>query len=244
MAKLNQVVAIEKGVKSRVYSEITEIHKAAQKPVLFNGFVKTYERKDEDSETYPQEQQKVQMLAGDSLSRVATLLTEMFDVTATKDYGNMKAVADIAVDGQVLVNAVPVPFLLFLEKQLNDIRTFVENLPVLDEADEWSKDDATGLFKTKPVATHRTKKVQKPIVLYNATPEHPAQTQLITEDVVAGYWNTIKHSGAIPKPRQRELLDRIEKFTNAVKMAREAANMTDADKVSVGKPIFDFLFAG
>ncbi|MDQ3812829.1 MAG: hypothetical protein M3347_02630 [Armatimonadota bacterium] len=39
--KLNQVVAIEKGVKSRVYGEVTELHKTSQKPELFNGFIKT-----------------------------------------------------------------------------------------------------------------------------------------------------------------------------------------------------------
>ena len=241
-SKLNQIVAIEKGVKSRVYGEITELHKAAQKPALFNGFVKTYRRKDEDGEDYPQEQQKVQMQGEDTLARVALLLSEMFDITAAKDYGNCKAVADVEVDGKVLISAAPVPFLLFLEKQIADIRTFVEKLPTLDEADDWLKDDGTGLYKTRAIATHRTKKVQKPIVLYNATPEHPAQTQLITEDIVAGYWDTVKHSGAIPVPRKKALLDRIEKLSKAVKGAREAANMADAEQIGIGKPIFDYLF--
>jgi hypothetical protein len=33
-----------------------------------------------------------------------------------------------------------------------------------------------------------------------ATGEHPAQTQLITEDEIVGFSKTIKQSGAIPKP--------------------------------------------
>jgi hypothetical protein len=61
--KLNQIVAVEKGVKSRVYGEITEMHKASQKPDLFNGFVKTYRKKDEEGEDYPQERKKVQLEA-------------------------------------------------------------------------------------------------------------------------------------------------------------------------------------
>lgn len=32
MAKLNQILAIEKGVKSRVYSEFHGAHKSTQKP--------------------------------------------------------------------------------------------------------------------------------------------------------------------------------------------------------------------
>jgi hypothetical protein len=53
MAKLNQIVAIEKSVKSRVYGEITEMHKLAQKPDLFSGFSKQYRKKDEEGEDCP-----------------------------------------------------------------------------------------------------------------------------------------------------------------------------------------------
>ncbi len=38
MAKLNQIIAIEKGIKSKAYAHVTELHKACQKPDLFNGF--------------------------------------------------------------------------------------------------------------------------------------------------------------------------------------------------------------
>jgi hypothetical protein len=40
--KLNQIIAIEKGVKSRVYSRITELHKLAQKIDPYNGFAKNF----------------------------------------------------------------------------------------------------------------------------------------------------------------------------------------------------------
>jgi hypothetical protein len=241
MPKLNQIVAIEKGVKSRVYGEITEMHKLSQKPDLFSGFSKQYRKKDEDGEDYPPEQKRVQILADEQLSRAAKLLSELFDVTATKDWANCRAVADVEVDGNVLIAGAPVPFLLFLEKQISDLHTLVDKLPTLDEADDWTKNDGTGLFKTTPIATHRTKKAQKPIVLYDATKEHPAQTQLITEDIVVGYWDTVKHSGALPTMRKKELLGRIEKLSQAVKFAREKANAVDAETVSVGKPIFDYL---
>src|SRR5215813_10940643 len=58
MPKLNQIVAIEKSVKSRVYGEITEMHKLSQKPDLFSGFSKQYRKKDEEGEDYPPEQKR------------------------------------------------------------------------------------------------------------------------------------------------------------------------------------------
>lgn len=243
MPKLNQIIAIEKGVKSRVYGEITEMHKSSQKPELFNGFIKTYRKRDEEGEDYPQERKKVQMVAETMFTQAATLLTELFDVTATKDWGNCHALASVEVDGQMLIENVPVPYLLFLEKQISDLHTFVDKIPVLDESDDWTRDENSGLYKTAPLPTHRTKRVQKPIVLYEATKEHPAQTQIITEDITVGYWDTVKHSGAMPAPRKQMLLERIEKLAKAVKYAREQANAAEAENQKIGKAIFDYLLS-
>ncbi len=175
------------------------------------------------------------------MGRISRLLTELMDVTASKDYANCHARADVVVEGQTLVKDAPVPFLLFLEKHLTDLHTFVDKLPNLDSADDWVSDPNSGLYKTAPIATHRTKKVQKPIVLYDATDKHPAQTQLITEDVLVGYWDTVKQSGALPLPRKRELLERLESLSQAVKFAREQANDAEATEQKIGGAIFAYL---
>jgi hypothetical protein len=60
---------------------------------------------------------------------------------------------------------------------------------------------------------------------------------------VVGYWDTVKHSGALPAPRKKELMSRIEKLSQAVKQAREVANMADAPEVKVGQPLFDYLLS-
>lgn len=241
MSKLNQVVAVEKSVKSRVYGEFTELHKASQKAELFTGFVKNYRKKDEEGEDYPPERKRVQQNADEMLQQAASHLTELFDVTATKDWANCHARADVVVEGQTLVAEAPVPFLLFLEKQITDLHTFVSKIPTLDESDDWQRDENSGVFKTAPIATQRTKKVQKPIVMYEATKEHPAQTQLITEDIVVGYWDTVKHSGALPVPRKAKLLERLDALSKAVKYAREQANASDAPNQEVGKKLFEYL---
>jgi hypothetical protein len=243
MAKLNQILAIEKGIKTRVYGEFTELHQATQKPGLMNGFHKSYQPRDEEGETYPAESQKVQHNSGEVLDRVAAGLAELFDITATKDWTNCAAKADVAIEGRVLLKEVPATYLLFLEKQLSDLHTFISKMSELDPGADWNADPGTGLFKTDPMTTQRTKKVQRPITLYEATEEHPAQTQLITEDVIAGQWLTIKYSGAIAPPRKKQLLARIEKLSNAVKFAREQANAAEAPDKKVGKEVLDYLFA-
>ncbi len=243
MAKLNQILAIEKGIKTRVYAEFTELHQATQKSALMNGFHKAYQTRDEEGEKYPAESQKVQHQAGEVLDRVAHGLTELFDITAVKDWSNCTARADVLLDGKVLLKEVPATYLLFLEKQLNDLHTFVTKMAELDPGREWTIDPRTGMYKTDPILTQRTKKVQRPITLYEATKEHPAQTQLITEDVIAGTWVTVKYSGAMPAPRKKQLLTRIEKLSNAVKFAREQANAVEAADKKLAKEVFEFLFA-
>jgi len=242
MAKLNQIIAIEKGIKSSAYGALTELNKAAQKPDLFNGFSKTYRKKDEDGEELPPEGKRVQYTSGEVLRAAERALTDLVDVTARKDWTNCVAKADVVVDGKTLIASAPVSFLLFMEKQLTDLRTLVGNLPVLDVAEDWKSDPNSGLYRTEPTETHRTRKMQKPIVLYAATPEHPAQTQLITEDVIAGWWVLTRQSGAMPKPEKQKLQDRIDKLIQAIKQAREAANMFDeTDAPAIGAPVFGYL---
>jgi len=45
MTKLNQVIAVEKGVKSRDHSEVSALYKLAQKPELFNGANRVFRKK-------------------------------------------------------------------------------------------------------------------------------------------------------------------------------------------------------
>lgn len=240
---LNQVIAIEKGVKSRVMSRIDELDKQLQKNDLVSGIARSYQPKDDGGEQLPPENKKVTLVASLAVAEIAKLTGEYLNVVATKDYANCNAKADIKVDGAVLLAGVPVTHLLFLEKQFVDLQTLVGRVQTLDETEDWSKDANGDTFRSATQATHRTKKVQRPIVLYNATPEHPAQTQLITDDVIVGFWSTQKLSGALQKPVQRAILNKIQKVIDAVKEAREAANSISADDQVAGSKLLDFIFA-
>lgn len=243
MPKLNQIVAVEKGLKGRTSAAVTRIYHDLQKPPLFAGLSRTYKPVDDDGERFPPESTLVQHGVEESLTEVGGILAKLFDVVATKEVGNMVASAAVVVDGQIVVPDMPVPFLLFLEKQLNDMRTIISKVPVLDPSEVWQEDVSVGGHRTVPAETTRTRKVPKVLVKYDATDKHPAQTEVYTVDEIVGRWETTKFSGAISQARKDQLLARIDTFQDAVKKAREEANAFDVQQMSVGEAVFAYLLA-
>jgi hypothetical protein len=241
--QLNQIVALEKGVKSRSYADFTAAHHQLQKAPPLAGISRTYKPKDDEGEQLPPESTRVQVRTTEVLKEVQAALARLFDVTLTKDVANGQAKADIVVDGTVLASDVPVTYLLFLEKQLSDLLTFVTKLPVLDAAETWSYDEATDAYATPPSQTTRSKKVPRNHVKAEATEKHPAQVEMYFEDVLVGYWTTVKYSGALPQARVNELKARVIKLSEAVKIAREKANSTVVTDQKIGDKIFGYLFA-
>ena len=243
MPKLNQIIAVEKGVKSKSFADLTDAHHAVQKTAPLAGISRVYQPKDEEGEQLPPESTRVQLKTEEILAQVAATLTRLFDVTATKDWSNLAARADVTVDGRTIVRDVPVTYLLFLEKQLTDLHTFVKKLPVLDAAEYWVRDDSTDSWKTEPVRTIRTRKVPRNHVKAEATEKHPAQVDVYYEDIAVGYWTTVKFSGALPAKRVNDILDRVLKLQTAVKFAREEANDIEVTDQKVGEAVFGYLFA-
>ncbi len=242
MAKLNQIIAVEKGIKSGALRDLAGTQATLQKPALLAGISRSYQPKDEEGEQLPPESTRVQIKAEEVLRQTAATLTRLFDVTATKDWANCVAKADVAVDGRTIAEDVPVSYLLFLEKQLTDLHTFVKKLPVLDASESWVHDPSSDAWKTEPVKTIKTKKIPRNHVKAEATEKHPAQVEVYYEDVPVGYWTTVKFSGALPAVRVNELLGRVEALQTAVKFAREEANGTAVTDQHVGEAVFGYLF--
>lgn len=242
MAKLNQIIAVANGRKGKTQKALTEVYHKCQKPTMFEGINRTYKPDADDGETFPPENKNVQYTVTDALKEAQETLTELFDVVATQDWANCLAKADVVVDGQTILTAVPVTYLLFLEKQLTDIGTFVQKLPTLDPAETWSFNEANASYSSAPARTTKSKKVMRNHVKAQATEHHPAQVDTYTEDVKVGEWSTIKFSGAIPSTRRNELLERVARLSDAVKYAREQANGTEVQDISVGSPVFKYLF--
>lgn len=243
MPKLNQVIAIEKGEKSRTNTAINEAYKKIQKATGFSGLSRTYQPLDEEGETLPPESTRVQLRAQEIIDETVHAWIDLVDITATKEVANGTAKADVVVDGVVVVKQAPVTLLLFLEKQLVDLHTFISKLPVLSQEQEWRYDAGVDAYATMPVRTIRSKKVPRVLLVHEATKEHPAQTSVWQEDVKVGEWTKIEYSGALPQQRITQLLARVDALKKAVQFAREEANNIQVTNVNVGKSLFDFVFA-
>lgn len=244
---LNQVIAVRTGVKNDVAAALTAVYHKLQRAPLLSGLSRTYTPNDDDGFVYPPESTDVQVKTEWLLDDIAAQLTRLFDVTAQLDWTNQHARADVVLlngpQPVVLLTDVPVTYLMFLEKQLVDLETVIRRLPTLDPAETWTFDDNQDVYRSAPVRTVKTAKVRRNHVLAAATDKHPAQVESYTEDVPIGTWSTVKFSGALPAVRVNQMLARVRNLVEAVKTAREQANLQDIVDVHVGKTILSYVLA-
>ncbi len=241
--KLNQIIAVRQGVATTAQKTVTGIYRKLAAPTLYSGLTKSFTPKDEESEILPGERTLVQTNVPTLLGDLSEALTRLFDVTLTQESTNATATANVVVEGETVLEDVPVTYLLFLEKQLKDIGTFVRDLPVLDPSVKWTEDPNTGNYVSEPKQTNSTKKVAKVLELSPATDKFPAQVEKVFEDVTTGTWTKLDFSGAIPATRKKELVIRVEQLTSAVKFAREEANSVEVEDRTAADKVFGFLFA-
>jgi len=250
MTALHQVIAIERGVVAD-----TDQHLAKIRHVLaiggdndpLTGISRTYEsRRGDEGDQLPPQNRKVQITARELVDSAREHLTRLLDLKFTREYANCSARADITLkDGTVLVRDVPAWYLLFLEAQLGQLITqLIERLPELDPAQEWS--DAgpalqAGVWKSAPRQAERTKKVPQVQVLYEATPEHPAQVRTYESDVIEGYWTTVRFSGQLPAKDIQAMRARATEVLHAVKFAREQANALVVQDRQAGDALLGYV---
>lgn len=242
--QLHQIIALANGQRTRTLEAVTAIYKKVQKPALFDGLVRSYRPILEDEHELPPEQKNIQAQWRDCMSAAVKHWSQLLDITLTQDSANCNAKSSIKVDGQIIAADVPVTYLLFLEKHLVDCRTFIQHIPVLDTAEEWTWDGNKNCYVTKPQRKIRTRKVPKTLVKYEATEHHPAQTERYDEDVVAGEWHSVLLSGRIRAQDKEQLLARVEQLIEAVKLAREEANRAPAPSAKIANKLFDFIVDG
>lgn len=240
---LNQFVALEKGIKANVNERFTKAYQMLAKTPLLNGLSRVYTPKNDGDEVLPSESSLVQVRVTEVLKGVEGDLSRFWNISATRDFGNCVATADIVVNDVVLVEKAPISYLLFLEKQLVDVHTFIKKLPVQDPTEVWTWDSALNVYRSAPVETVRTKKIPRNHVKSEATDKHPAQVEVYQEDVSVGRWNATKFTGALAPSTIRELLDRVETLQGAVKVAREKANATLVSDNNSGDYLTGYIFS-
>lgn len=242
MPKQCQIVALLQGKKTETEKQVTEIYKLLQKEELFYGRVRRYQPFDEESnDRPPDEQQILQKKVVELMGQAFTQWMKLWDLTLTQDVGNTEAKADIVVNEKVLAKDVPISTLLFLEKQLTDVKTFIGKLPTPLPTQEWKFDGNINCLKTDPIESLRTKKIPRNHVKAEATDRHPAQVEVYYEDVPVGRWSQVLFSGCCPQQEKDKMLERVKQLHEAVISAREKANTTDVTRQKLAESFFDFI---
>lgn len=136
--RLCEIIAVVSERKGDTQKAVTDMYHKLQKADLFDGFTRTYKPREENGEALPGEQKFPQLRVNDLIDEANAKWVELLNLTLTLDRGNCAARGDVEVDGKVIMADVPAATLLFLEKQLDDVKTFVGKMPVPDPAMIWT----------------------------------------------------------------------------------------------------------
>jgi len=247
MPKLNQLIAIVEGTKNRTQEKLTAIYHQFKKPDLFFGYVRSYKPIGSDPTTPEGEllPDETKIAQADALELIEEMFAEqglLLDVVYMRDKANTIAKADVQIGDKVLFHDAPVPFLIWLEKRLDDLHSEVKNLPVLDPAERWTFDGNVNKWVAEPSEAARSRKLPKPFVRHPGTKEHAPQVDVVAEEVRCGTYTMRKNSTAIPAKKRAQMLARVEEAQRAVKFAREHANSAEVQRMDgVGKALYDFI---
>lgn len=254
MAKLHEILAVEKGLQTTAKQTNAETMKTFNaKDAHFVGTVKQIRHFDENEKNLNTDEFKDMVdTVFSKLAYNAGPNIRAWNAYYQKEATNQKATADIVMDDAaggplVLVPGVPATVLLGLETKLAELKTVYDAIPTLAPGPSWVPDPARGkgVWRSEhPDKTFRTRKTVKPIVMSPATPQHPAQVQAVQEDVPVAEITVQSWSGMITTAQKSDLLSKIDRLLRAVKQARQRANATEAVKGEIGKVLIDFIHGG
>lgn len=249
MPKLHELLAVEGQLKGQSEATRKDLEATFKKKThLFEKKLVTFVSSEENSTAVTEAQSDIQSTVPKELKWIAGIMGKQMDVSYNVADADTIARADVILDsGVVLLKNVPTTALLELEKRCAEIQSLIDVAPTLDPAKGFATDADQGanIYKARPVNKTRTKKVPKVITLAPATDKHPAQAQLLSEDVPVGTVTEQEWSAMLTPAIKAELLGRVEEVKRAVKTARSRAN--DTVLVSLGNvaaPIFTYILDG
>ena len=244
MAKIHEVLAAEPNIKIKAEAILKEgIDTFKNKQCHFLGLIKTYHPKEEEGETFPDESQEIVTTVPQKVDYVFKALINRLNIIATKEHSNLTAYGDIVIDNNTLLNGVCATALLAMEKEIKSWRSFLLAAPTLKPGVKWNWDDKNLHYVSNEFETVKTRKIQEVLVKYPATKEHPAQTELITKDVLVGSWKQVLIAGGWTPARKAQIIDRVDALEIAIKEARQRANDNLAIDMKYGQILSDFIFA-
>jgi hypothetical protein len=247
---LHELLAVEGQLKGQAESTRKELSATFdKKPHLFQEKVVTFTPAAEEGGQEQREQQStIQTTVKEELAWITNLWSKALDTSVNVQRTCQVARADVELDdGTIIMRDMPVLALLELEKRAGEMQELVKTVPTLDPAKGFTpdKDRGNGIYASREVKKSRTKKDQRPIVLYPHSPEHPAQTQLITVDVSVGTITEREWSGMITPAEKADMIARAEELQRAIKKARMRANSTATQAPKQhGADLLTYVFKG
>lgn len=241
---LAQVVAIEADVRKQTAARLAEAHHPLSAPGMFDGLSAEYRTVIDGGEELTPEGNRVQATVADLLDATRDAWIDLFDVTAARDFTNCQTgtVADVQVGGDVLVRDAPLPWLLWLDRWLDDAENLVKRLPTLPADTVWEPTSRPGVWRSEPRETLRQVNRPEVMVLHEAVGPHAPQTQVINVARTEGVWTRHRFSGALPPGRREEILRKVRLLRTAVHTAREQLKRVEALDPKPGAAVLGFLF--
>ena len=249
MAKLHELLAVEGQLKGQAESARKDLRNTFEKKRhLFEEKRVTFQPLTENAVSLTETQSDIQTNVTDELTWISGIWSKALDVAYNVAEANTAARSDVVLDdGTMLLPQVPSTALLELEKRAGEIQELISAVPTLDPAKGFQSDPdrKDGTYKAREVRKTRTKKTFVPLVLAQATKEHPAQVKEGFEDVPVGTVIEQEWSGLITPKTKGEMLERVEEVRRAIKQARQRANDHDIANTELkkcGQKIFQYVF--
>lgn len=178
-----------------------------------------------------------------TLDYALDLFVNSEDVAVGINATNSTARATVMWGDQPFLPDLPIDELLGLETRLPEIRELIESIPTLDMSVNWklAPDIGKGVWVSDPVQATKTDTTTVPVVLYEATKEHPAQIKESSKVSVVGLISTVSTTGVVTAAQKAEMISIISTLIIEVKKARMRANQTDVTDIKVGAKIKELL---
>lgn len=251
MAKLFELLAIERSKTAAAAKLIEETIAKFSKEPFFSGHIKTLSMivdspENRAIEDANKDMRELPTTVIETLEYLCKFWAEAEDVIYAKNKSNQIANSDLIFRGNVIVENVPVDELLGLESRLEVLRKLCDRMPTLDASKKWIPVDSgrKGEYRVEePEVTSKTEKNMTAVVLYAATDKHPAQIEKVSKDEVVGTFKRILYSGAATSKQKANLISTMDELLVAVKQARMRANSVEASKEKIGSTLMGILLS-
>jgi hypothetical protein len=251
MSKLHELLAVEKTHVNALNKLLAETSEKFGKDNYFKGYVKTLTMLEDSAENSATEKalsdcRELPTTVPQTLKYVFDYWIKAEDIIFQKNCSNQRASADLEFKGNVIAKCVPVDELMGLEARLEALRRIIDRMPTHDASKKWVKapDLGDGVWTTTtPDVTTKTEKRMIPVILHEATKEHPAQVKESTKDEVVGTFTTIHYSGAATSAQKAECLAILDELISETKKSRMRANSIESSTDKIGQNLVKLILS-